>query len=109
MQMVNFASSMKKAIATVLSAAMVLTIAGAQNPATVKAADKDEVTIQVLQTSDLHGKFLPFNYATASVDDKGSLAQVATLIKQYRNDNTLLIDCGDTLQDNMNSIFKMNK
>ena len=103
--MVNFASSMKKAIATVLSAAMVLTIAGAQNPAAVKAADKDEVTIQVLQTSDLHGKFLPFNYATASVDDKGSLAQVATLIKQYRNDNTLLIDCGDTIQDNMNSIF----
>ena len=107
--MIRFAG-FKKAIATVLSAAMILTIAGAQDPVSAKAADKagaDEVTLQVLQTSDLHGKFVPYNYPTASEDVSGSLAQIATLVKEKRaeNANTLLIDCGDTIQDNLNNIF----
>ncbi|GEM_PF-1011395 len=105
--MKSIASNLKKVIATVLSAAMVLTIGGTMDPVSAKAADDSTVTIQVLQTSDLHGKFVPYSYTTASEDTSGSLAQIATLVKEKRkeNYNTLLIDCGDTIQDNLNNIF----
>ncbi|MGL6064899.1 MAG: 5'-nucleotidase C-terminal domain-containing protein [Fusobacteriaceae bacterium] len=63
--------------------------------------------LQLLQTSDMHGKFMPYEYSTASEDNKGSTAQIATIVKQLRkeNPNTLLIDTGDTIQDNSHELF----
>jgi 2',3'-cyclic-nucleotide 2'-phosphodiesterase/3'-nucleotidase len=57
-------------------------------------------TLTVLQTTDLHSNLAPWNYFSASEDQKVGLAKVATLVAQERAANpcTLLIDDGDTLQ-----------
>jgi 2',3'-cyclic-nucleotide 2'-phosphodiesterase (5'-nucleotidase family) len=58
---------------------------------------KKKLTIQILQTSDIHGYVYPFNYSTKK-EEKGGLAKLSTMIKQLRNENTILIDTGDTIQ-----------
>jgi len=61
----------------------------------------DQTTnIQILMTSDVHGMLVPWDYALDSPNTKGSLSQISTAVKQYRNKNTLLIDCGDIIQGN---------
>ena len=67
--------------------------------------DSENVEIQILATSDQHGKFVPFDYALNAESTGGSLAQVATLIKEIRTDNTVIIDCGDTIQANSAELF----
>jgi len=71
----------------------------------VLAADTTIITI--LQTSDLHGRIYPHDYATDTVDDDTGLAKIATLVKQERviDPNAILIDCGDTVQDNSAELF----
>src|ERR1700694_656639 len=65
----------------------------------VFAANAEEVRISVLATTDLHGNLLPYDYYTARPVDRG-LAKIASLIQDARsqNPNSLLIDCGDTIQ-----------
>ncbi|MDV4151577.1 5'-nucleotidase C-terminal domain-containing protein [Clostridium sp. AL.422] len=67
-------------------------------------------TIQILATTDLHGRFTPFDYARATKSD-GGLTQIATLVEQERakNDNTILVDNGDTIQGNYNHLFLKDK
>ena len=107
----------KMFLAAVLSLAMIIAVwtpgtalvakAAGTATTTTTTASKDEVTIQVLSTSDLHGKFVPYDYAQNVESKSGSLAQVATLVAKYRKENadTLLIDCGDTIQDNSADLF----
>lgn len=74
----------------------------------VKAADANTVTLQILATSDTHGRFTTYNYATNLVDTSGSLAQLSTAVKAARAenpDNTVLVDDGDIIQDNSESLF----
>ncbi len=52
---------------------------------------------RILQTSDVHGYIYPRSYSSKKQADIG-LAQISTLLKQYRTPNTLLIDTGDTIQ-----------
>ena len=61
--------------------------------------------LRIIGTSDLHGKFLPWDYALNAESLSGSVAQLSTAIAQYRTDNTLLMDAGDTIQDNSSDIF----
>lgn len=77
----------------------------AQSPAAPTSAAPQTRTIRILATSDLHGKMLPYNYPADEADASGSLAQVATAVSQLRDEDTLLIDVGDTIQDNMAEIF----
>jgi 2',3'-cyclic-nucleotide 2'-phosphodiesterase/3'-nucleotidase len=67
----------------------------------------DTTTITILQTSDLHGRIYPYEYAIDSYDDDTGLVKIATLVKQERaiDPNALLIDCGDTVQDNSADLF----
>ncbi len=70
-------------------------------------AAEDSVKITVMQTSDLHGRIYPHDYATDSSDSDAGLAKVQTLIELERaeNENTILMDCGDTVQDNSAELF----
>lgn len=61
--------------------------------------------LRVLATSDLHGMFVPWDYALDAEDPLGSMAKLATAIKEQRDEHTLLIDAGDTIQDNMADLF----
>lgn len=57
------------------------------------------VTVTVLQTSDVHGRLLPWDYSRARPDDVG-LARIATRVAAIRREtpNVLLLDGGDTIQ-----------
>lgn len=70
-------------------------------------AETQETKIQVLATSDLHGRFYPWEYASDAAISSGSMTKVATLVKQLReqNPNTILVDNGDTIQDNSSYLF----
>ena len=61
--------------------------------------------LQILATSDTHGKFDPWDYAANKADASGSVAQQATAIKQCRTRNTLVVDAGDTIQANSAELF----
>jgi len=74
------------------------------------AEDSDTVTVTVLGSTDLHGRIYPWEYATDTADIDAGLAKIQALVKQEKaaNPNTILIDTGDTLQDNMADIFNNN-
>ena len=61
--------------------------------------------LQILATSDTHGKFDPWDYAANKEDTSGSVAQQAAAIKQLRTPDTLVIDAGDTIQGNSYQLF----
>lgn len=65
------------------------------------ASGPDEVTVTIVETSDVHGNFFPTNYITHS-DWPGSLARVATYVDSLRaslgRDRVILVDNGDLLQ-----------
>ncbi len=58
-----------------------------------------EVRLQVLGTTDMHGHIEARDTFTLAPEAKG-WAKIATLIRQRReaNPNTVLLDCGDTIQ-----------
>lgn len=65
----------------------------------------DEVTIKLLATSDIHNKFYPYEYAVNEESKNGSLTQLATVVNTLRDENTILIDAGDTMQGNNSELF----
>jgi len=62
-------------------------------------------TIRILATSDLHGKMLPWEYALNAESPAGSMAQLATAVEKYRTPDSLLVDAGDTIQENFANLF----
>lgn len=65
----------------------------------LKAQEKS-VKLKIIQTSDIHGNYYPYNFITRK-DWKGSLARVHALVQQKRQeykDNLILLDNGDILQ-----------
>ena len=73
------------------------------NPTPVE--EEERKTIRLIVTSDMHGKMVPWDYAINEESTVGSLAQVASVIKEKRNDNTVVIDIGDNIQDNGAALF----
>jgi len=73
-----------------------------------KAAESaDETKITLLGTSDIHGRFMPWDYALDGPNPTGSMTQLYTIVKKVRaeNPNTILLDAGDMIQDNSAELF----
>ncbi len=66
----------------------------------------ETTTVTILGTTDLHGRFLSYDYATGKEAD-GGLDKVATVVKEERkkDSNLLLVDNGDAVQGNYNHLF----
>ncbi len=63
-------------------------------------AQEREVKLKLIETSDLHGNYFPFNFITQK-EWGGSMARVYSLVRQQRevyHDNLILLDNGDILQ-----------
>lgn len=63
-------------------------------------AKSKTVTIKIVQTSDVHGSFFPYDYINRR-PMAGSMARVSSYVKQLREqhgDNVILLDNGDILQ-----------
>lgn len=77
---------------------------------TIVLAAEEETTITILETSDLHGMIYNYDYA-ADMETNYGLAKIATVIKEERkkDENLLLVDCGDTLQGNLLGNFRNEK
>lgn len=66
----------------------------------------EEVHLQIFSTSDIHGKYLPYDYALNTESLSGSMAQVRTALEDVKaDDNYLLVDVGDSIQANFAHIF----
>ena len=65
------------------------------------------VQIKVIQTSDVHGSFFPYDF-TNRKPRQGSMARVSSYVKQLRKqygNNVVLLDNGDILQGQPTSYF----
>lgn len=64
------------------------------------SAQEREVRLKIVQTSDVHGNYYPYNFITQK-DWTGSLARVHAFVQKKREiykDNLILLDNGDILQ-----------
>jgi 2',3'-cyclic-nucleotide 2'-phosphodiesterase/3'-nucleotidase len=64
-------------------------------------------TITILATSDLHGRIYPHDYALDAPDSDVGIAKAAAVIASVREEavNVIVIDNGDTIQDNSAELF----
>lgn len=77
-------------------------------PAELEVANSAETVVTILGTSDIHGRYMAWDYATDLENKSGSFAQISNIIKEVRaeNEHTLLVDAGDLIQDNSAELFK---
>lgn len=64
------------------------------------SAQEKVVKLKIVQTSDVHGNYYPYNFITRQ-EWRGSLARVYSFVQQARQeykDNLILLDNGDILQ-----------
>ena len=62
--------------------------------------------LRILATSDLHGMFVPWDYMLDAENTQGSMAQLSGAMRELRDDQTLIIDAGDTIQGNLADLFQ---
>jgi 2',3'-cyclic-nucleotide 2'-phosphodiesterase/3'-nucleotidase len=76
-----------------------LVACGALSLSAFAVAAEGRVVVTILETTDLHGHLLPWDYGRAEAADEG-LARVASRIEAIRREtpNVLLLDAGDTIQ-----------
>ena len=61
-------------------------------------AQEKVVKLKIVQTSDVHGNYYPYNFITRQ-EWKGSLARIYSFVEKERReykDNLILLDNGDT-------------
>ncbi len=105
-----FTRKLTQFLAASASAALILGAAAGTTPLKAKAeteGQSDETKITILGTSDIHGRFMPWDYALDGPNLNGSLTQLYTIVKKVRseNPNTILVDAGDMIQDNSAELF----
>ncbi len=97
----------KHTLRAVLAAALTVCMLGSMVPAAFAAETGENVTITLLETSDIHGMINPFDYASNKTSAT-SLAHIASIIADERakDPSLLLIDNGDTTQANYIQEFR---
>lgn len=67
----------------------------------------DLLKVTLLCTSDVHGFYVPWDYAKDEKVSLGGLSRISTIVKKIReeNPNTILIDNGDLIQGNSAEFF----
>lgn len=70
-----------------------------------EATATETMQLQILATSDMHGKFMAYDYALNAESTSGSCAQIKTAVDTLRTENTIMVDAGDTIQDNSAELF----
>ncbi|SHH28255.1 5'-nucleotidase C-terminal domain-containing protein [Tepidibacter thalassicus] len=95
---------MKKKISILLIMALLISIV---TPIGVVANEK-ETNITIIGTSDVHGRIFPWDYALDSEDNDAGYLKIASVVKEIRskNKNVILVDAGDTTQDNSIELFQ---
>ena len=96
--------AMKKLFSLILCVALLASCAMGLT-AFAEADAPETVEIQIISTSDGHGKFLPYDYALNAPDTSGSLSQTSSAFNALANENTVLVDVGDTIQGNSAELF----
>jgi 2',3'-cyclic-nucleotide 2'-phosphodiesterase / 3'-nucleotidase len=101
---------LKQLFTTVTTAAVILGASVGTTPIKVAAEtgrQPEETKITLLGTSDIHGRFVPWDYDLDGANTSGSLTQLQTIVKQVRaeNPNTILVDIGDMIQGNSAELF----
>lgn len=56
------------------------------------------MNLKIYATTDIHGSIFPTNYSTKDQFSDIGIAKIASLIKANRNEDTILIDNGDSFQ-----------
>lgn len=76
-----------------------MTLLGLGSLSAVHASQDGEVTLKLIETSDVHGCYFPYDFIR-NKRTKGSLARVSSYVKEQREkyDNVILMDNGDILQ-----------
>lgn len=76
--------------------------------ATPTLAQKRDVKISIIETSDVHGRIFPYDFAQ-NTPAEGSLSRVATYVNQLRkhqgHSNVALLDNGDLLQGELTTYY----
>ena len=75
--------------------------------ATLMARPAKSVTLRIIETSDVHGAFFPYNF-TERTPMKGTMARVSSYVKRQRQQfgrNVILLDNGDILQGQPTSYY----
>ncbi|WP_212692110.1 5'-nucleotidase C-terminal domain-containing protein [Vallitalea guaymasensis] len=79
---------------------------------TVTENEEEDVAVEgkkvtILGTSDVHGRIYAYEYATDSPDADAGFAKLQTLINKEKAEapDAILLDCGDTVQDNSAELF----
>lgn len=76
-----------------------MTLLGLGSLSAVHALQDGEVTLKLIETSDVHGCYFPYDFIR-NKPMKGSLARVSSYVKEQREkyENVILMDNGDILQ-----------
>ena len=70
-----------------------------------KNKKSNPVSVRIIATSDLHGKMRSYDYLANSFDFSGSVSQLSSAVKYYKNQNSVLVDVGDAIQGNSAELF----
>lgn len=76
-----------------------MTLLGLGSLSAVHASQDGEVTLKLIETSDVHGCYFPYDFIR-NKPMKGSLVRVSSYVKEQREkyENVILMDNGDILQ-----------
>ncbi|WP_298773131.1 bifunctional 2',3'-cyclic-nucleotide 2'-phosphodiesterase/3'-nucleotidase [uncultured Shewanella sp.] len=105
----------KKILATLITSTLSITGCGLDDYSRGnddnESSKEVQVSLRILETSDLHSNIMDFNYYLGADDPTIGLARTASLIEQARNENEnhVLVDNGDLLQGSPMGDYIANK